>query len=214
MNPRTFAVVGPVPKRGRPTKGWNGQGELVCPLRGQSLESRLAAQPSVVRARMHCSEAKGRDVTALGGERPTTVEQHQRYLAVEGVVLWPDAPYPGLRTQPTTNGRLCILSFASEEVPLPAQFDVAFSLLAPEVHCPTRINVVAATQQYLKPYESIPSGWRTLCILEFPEGVPDLIQELPVLPSWDYAQERVGLCRINDYGPIVQQLRKRRTTKE
>ena len=27
--------------------GWNGQGELVCPLRGQSLESRLAAQPSV-----------------------------------------------------------------------------------------------------------------------------------------------------------------------
>ena len=29
--------------------GWNGQGELVCPLRGQSLESRLAAQPSVMR---------------------------------------------------------------------------------------------------------------------------------------------------------------------
>ncbi len=33
-----------------PTKGWNGQGELVCPLRGQSLESRLAAQPRVRRA--------------------------------------------------------------------------------------------------------------------------------------------------------------------
>ena len=33
-----------------PTKGWNGQGELECPLRGQSLESRLAAQPSVLRA--------------------------------------------------------------------------------------------------------------------------------------------------------------------
>ena len=28
---------------------WNGRGELVCPLRGQSLESRLAAQRSVVR---------------------------------------------------------------------------------------------------------------------------------------------------------------------
>jgi hypothetical protein len=27
-----------------PTKHWNGRGELVCPLRGQSLESRLAAQ--------------------------------------------------------------------------------------------------------------------------------------------------------------------------
>ena len=30
---------------------WNGRGEVVCPLRGQSLESRLAAQRSVV-ARM------------------------------------------------------------------------------------------------------------------------------------------------------------------
>ena len=30
---------------------WNGRGELVCPLRGQSLESRLAAQASVRRAR-------------------------------------------------------------------------------------------------------------------------------------------------------------------
>ena len=35
----------------RPTKGWNGRGELVCPaFAGQSLESRLAAQPSVLRA--------------------------------------------------------------------------------------------------------------------------------------------------------------------
>ena len=29
---------------------WNGQGGLVCPLRGQSLESRLAAQRSVLRS--------------------------------------------------------------------------------------------------------------------------------------------------------------------
>ena len=36
--------------RGQRTTGWNGQGELVCPLRGQSLESRLAAQPGVRRA--------------------------------------------------------------------------------------------------------------------------------------------------------------------
>ncbi len=28
---------------------WNGRGELGCPLRGQSLESRLAAQRSVLR---------------------------------------------------------------------------------------------------------------------------------------------------------------------
>ncbi len=29
---------------------WNGRGEVVCPLRGQSLETRLAAQRSVIRA--------------------------------------------------------------------------------------------------------------------------------------------------------------------
>ena len=29
---------------------WNGRGEVVCPLRGQSLESRLAAQRSVQQA--------------------------------------------------------------------------------------------------------------------------------------------------------------------
>ena len=33
------------------TMRWNGQGGLVCPLRGQSLESRLAAQRSVIRTR-------------------------------------------------------------------------------------------------------------------------------------------------------------------
>jgi hypothetical protein len=32
---------------GRRTMRWNGRGEVVCPLRGQSLESRLAAQRSV-----------------------------------------------------------------------------------------------------------------------------------------------------------------------
>ena len=32
------------------TTRWNGRGELVCPLRGQSLESRLAAQRGVRRA--------------------------------------------------------------------------------------------------------------------------------------------------------------------
>jgi len=42
--------VRPAIASSRRTMRWNGQGELVCPLRGQSLESRLAAQRSVVQA--------------------------------------------------------------------------------------------------------------------------------------------------------------------
>jgi hypothetical protein len=38
---------------------WNGRGELECPLRGQSLESRLAAQRSVGRTK-RCSESTER----------------------------------------------------------------------------------------------------------------------------------------------------------
>ena len=37
---------------------WNGRGELVCPLRGQSLESRLAAQRSV--SQTICARRAGR----------------------------------------------------------------------------------------------------------------------------------------------------------
>jgi hypothetical protein len=48
----------------RRTMRWNGRGELVCPLRGQSLESRLAAQRSVVRA--WWSRRHGRDRLLLG----------------------------------------------------------------------------------------------------------------------------------------------------
>jgi hypothetical protein len=42
----------------------------------------------------------------------------------------------------------------------------------------------AATQQFLKPFDELPHGWKTICFLESPEGVPNLIANLPMAESW------------------------------
>jgi len=41
------------------------------------------------------------------------------------------------------------------------------------------------TQQFGQAFDEVPHGWKTICLLDFPDDVPDLIQDLPVSASWD-----------------------------
>ena len=59
---------------------WNGQGGLVCPLRGQSLESRLAAQRSVVRALVVATVREG---SLLERSEPTRYPSGRSRVAVQ-----------------------------------------------------------------------------------------------------------------------------------
>ena len=40
------------------------------------------------------------------------------------------------------------------------------------------------TQQWAKPYDSIPCGHKTICKFEFKNGIPEVIRNLPVISTW------------------------------
>jgi hypothetical protein len=47
------------------------------------------------------------------------------------------------------------------------------------------IKLKTVTQQYFKPFEIIPSGWKTICEFEFEESIPSIIRaKIPILESW------------------------------
>ncbi|MCC5475541.1 hypothetical protein [Streptomyces barringtoniae] len=46
------------------------------------------------------------------------------------------------------------------------------------------VMVVAVTQQFGKPFDGIPRGWKTLALLRFEPEVPALISDLPTASGW------------------------------
>ena len=63
---------------------WNGQGGVVCPLRGQSLESRLAAQRSVGRAAMADALTQRDEAEALA------IALEAGVIEVSAAIRWAD----------------------------------------------------------------------------------------------------------------------------
>ena len=141
-------------------------------------------------------------------------EEDERFLMLEGLVVPRSEPYPGLRVSLGPTGRLCMVGFAYADLPLPATFDVVLDRDDPGVRRDVPAIVVAVTQQYCIPFDVVPRGWRTLCAIDFPLGVPDLVEALPVATSWDYSQAtgRVAVCRIAAYEAVSRHLREHRTT--
>jgi hypothetical protein len=58
----------------------------------------------------------------------------------------------------------------------------------------TRCEVIAITQQYAKPFDEVPHGWKTICLVKFEEGIPDIITSLPVVNGWYENRYTVSLC--------------------
>jgi hypothetical protein len=130
---------------------------------------------------------------------------HQRFLWLEGIVLW-QGLYPGLSVEPTALGRLIMVSFSYADIALPARFDLMFDKTEPAKSSPCESVIVGVTQQFGKPFDHIPSGWRTLAVIEFPQGIPEPVRELPIVKSWDYLSTRVAICHQADYFAIREYL--------
>lgn len=48
------------------------------------------------------------------------------------------------------------------------------------------------SQQFFKPFDEIPHGWKTISKFKFIDGViPDAVQKLPVLDGWIYSGEHL-----------------------
>ena len=120
----------------------------------------------------------------------------ERYLWFEGKVS-PRAmehAKSGLPADRPPHAELLFVGFAYADLPLGKQFDVVFPKDRPQegVRCESRI--VAATQQWGKPLTEIPDGWKTICLVEFPHGIPEFVRELPVVDDWHKNAKWVCVC--------------------
>jgi hypothetical protein len=79
-----------------------------------------------------------------------------------------------------------------------------FDLYAPERCWDVTARVVAVTQQFGYPWDEVPHGWKTICIIEFPAGVPEVIDALPVVDAWHMSHHRIGMCQKSAYPAITR----------
>lgn len=153
------------------------------------------------------------------------VPLYQRYLSVEGHLSSraKRLVHEGLPRQLPRNSRVCFLASAYADLPLPKEFDTVFSYHREETvvrhadelelvfrlkHLATAVftgvRIVAVTQQLSEALQEIPDGCKTIGVLEFPEGVPLMIDELPTVNAWGESPASVALCSRETLQAIQQ----------
>ena len=85
-------------------------------------------------------------------------------------------------------------SYAFADLPLPKTFDVVFDYADPVKGEIVPIRIVAVTQQFAKPFDEVPHGWKTICWLGATARQSALLQSLPKVSTWFEASPSVGLC--------------------
>jgi hypothetical protein len=93
-----------------------------------------------------------------------------------------------------TNSEVLLMSFAYADIPIGRTFDIVFPTGVPKAPTRTNCEIAAVTQQYGKPFDEIPHGWKTICLVKFEEGIPDIIASLPLVNGWYENRCTVSLC--------------------
>jgi hypothetical protein len=119
-----------------------------------------------------------------------------RQLLIEGRVSAKTlaAIRAGLPLAWPSTARCLFASYAYADLPLGKRFDAIFPCEHPENAEPTVAMIVGVTQQFGKPFEGVPHGWKTICLLDFPEGEPAVVADLPTVDAWGESKACVSLC--------------------
>jgi hypothetical protein len=64
-------------------------------------------------------------------------------------------------------------------------------------------RILAANQQFLTPERDIPGGWKTICLIDFPSGVPEVIEQLPEVEEWGVSRHWVCLCDSATWAELI-----------
>jgi len=130
----------------------------------------------------------------MQSEADTPIEQ--RYLCLEGKVspTSMELVKSGLPSKRLPDTEVVFVGFAYADLPFTKQFDVVFPQGRPQDGVRCECRVIAATQQFSKPFPEIPSGWKTICLVHFATGIPQLVQQLPVVDAWHQNNEWVCVC--------------------
>jgi hypothetical protein len=118
----------------------------------------------------------------------------QRRLWLEGFVRTAERVARGLPDRWPETARCVFVSYAYADVPVGKLFEVAFPAQRPHEAERTKAVIHAVTQEFGQSLTYIPSGWKTICVIDFPAGVPRLVERLPVVEGWGRNEDHVALC--------------------
>jgi len=129
----------------------------------------------------------------------------QRYLWFEGKVSKKvKLTESGLRDYDLPNAEILFVGYAYTDLPLGKKFQVAFPKGNPEAGILCESEIIAVTQQFDEPLKVVPHGWKTICLVQFPYGVPDMISNLPAMDSWFANRDYVCVCDEETWEAIKQ----------
>jgi hypothetical protein len=77
------------------------------------------------------------------------------------------------------------VSYAYADLPLGQRFDAVAQSDTLQGAEATTARILAVTQQFGVALDVVPKGWKTICVIDFPAGVPACVAQLPVLDAWD-----------------------------
>jgi hypothetical protein len=119
-----------------------------------------------------------------------------QFLSIKGKVSQSsfDLIKSGLPTDKPNNTEILFVSYAFADVPVGKRFSVIFPKNKPSEGIYYESKIAAVTQQFGKPTELIPHGWKTICLVEFPRGIPEIIKNLPVVDTWFENNDYVCIC--------------------
>ena len=137
-------------------------------------------------------------------EADTSVEQ--RILVVFGKV----SPQTftlvktGLPAFISETSRVLFVDFSPADYPIGKIFTRVFKPEAATAVEIVECKIVAVTQQWAKPLDEIPHGWKTICVIEFTPAVPALIQSLSEIEHWyDERKDCVYLSNDETWSALV-----------
>ena len=121
----------------------------------------------------------------MPSEAQTPVEA--RVLRVQGLVSPSTLQLvrKGLPKRWPSSARCVFVSYAHADMPVGKLFDAVTASDALQGAEATTARILAVTQQFGVALDVVPQGWKTICVIDFPAGVPACVAQLPVLDAWD-----------------------------
>ncbi len=95
--------------------------------------------------------------------------------------------------------------YSQADFPVHQQFTKIFSLDDRNIYEDTLCEIIAVTQQFDKPMDIVPSWWKTICVIDFPDRVPELVSTLTYgeFETWGSDKNRLGLSTDETWDVLV-----------
>ena len=100
------------------------------------------------------------------------------------------------------NSVILFVEYAYADIPLYTEYRKVFDY--PDIKSceDTEVRLIGVTQQFGKATDEIPHGWKTICAFECPQGIPQIIENLPVVEHW-FSDVRVGLSSCDTWQALI-----------